>query len=291
MIDYERQRWAQIIFRASGSVVPRLLGRVLFASLLGVAAVELHARAQLALSPIAHTMIGAALGLLLVFRTNASYDRYWEGRRLLGSMIVRARDIARQLAAYLPGDAHRETRHHVRRWVEAFYRLAAQDLRGERAIDRVEAVIESERAAFEASPARPQLALAWASAELARLAKEGALPELRLRSFDANFNGLIEALTGCERILRTPVPFAYAQHIKTFVALFCFTAPFTMSDAMGWLTPIASGLLAFALIGIDEIGVEIEDPFGTDANDLPVDGLGDRIAIDTKAIVDASPPI
>ena len=87
----------------------------------------------------------------------------------------------------------------------------------------------------------------------------------------------MESLAGCERILRTPVPFAYAQHIKTLVAIFCFTAPFTMSDAMGWLTPIASGLLAFSLFGIDEIGVEIEDPFGYDANDLPVDAIGDGI--------------
>ena len=86
--------------------------------------------------------------------------------------------------------------------------------------------------------------------------------------------GLNDYLGGAERILRTPIPFAYAQHIKVFVVLFCFTAPFAMVDVMGWATPLVAGLLALALFGVDEIGVEIEDPFGDDPNDLPLDAIG-----------------
>ncbi len=290
MIEYDGRRWGRIIFRTTGSVMPRLLGRVLVAALFGTLAVHLHKQHQLALSPIAHTMIGAALGLLLVFRTNASYDRYWEGRRLLGGMIIRSRDLARQLAAFLPGEANAASRARIRGWIDAFYRVSAQHLRGEKALERVASLTENERAALDGSKARSQLILTWISIELARLVGEGRLTEERLRAMDANLGGLVEALAGCERILRTPVPFAYAQHIKTFVALFCFTAPFTMSEALGWLTPVAAGLVAFALFGIDEIGVEIEDPFGTDANDLPVDAIADRIDVDTREMIDATIP-
>jgi ion channel-forming bestrophin family protein len=84
------------------------------------------------------------------------------------------------------------------------------------------------------------------------------------------------------------VPFAYAQHIKTFVVLFCFTVPFAKTETMRWYTPIASGLLAFALFGIDEIGVEIEDPFGCDENDLPLDDILATILEDATGIVEAS---
>lgn len=89
---------------------------------------------------------------------------------------------------------------------------------------------------------------------------------------------MTDALGGCERIRKTPIPFAYAHHIKLFVVLFCFTAPFAMSEAMGWYTPLVAGILAFALLGIDEIGVEIEDPFGVDENDLPLDAIEATIA-------------
>jgi putative membrane protein len=90
---------------------------------------------------------------------------------------------------------------------------------------------------------------------------------------------------GAERIVKTPVPFAYAQHIKIFVTLFCLTVPFAMSSSLHWLTPAGAALLGFALIGIDEIGVEIEEPFGYDPNDLPLDLILQTIDKDTAEVL------
>ena len=84
--------------------------------------------------------------------------------------------------------------------------------------------------------------------------------------------------------MKTPIPFAYAHHIKAFLFIFCLTVPFAMVEAMAWYTPLAAVVLAFALLGIDEIGVEIEDPFGDDPNDLPLDRIGATIAGDTAGI-------
>ncbi|MBN8613591.1 MAG: hypothetical protein J0L92_23550 [Deltaproteobacteria bacterium] len=198
MIDYDGRNWLDIVTRVRGSVLPRLLPRALFGGALGGVAAWAWDHHQLRVAPIAHTMIGVALGLLLVFRTNAELTRTIDALR-----------------------------------------------------------------------------------------KQGVITETQQLVMDQNLGVMTDALTGCERILRTPVPFAYAQHIKLFVILFCYTAPFTMSDAMGWYTPLAATLLCIALFGVDEIGVEIEDPFGRDPNDLPLDAMADLLEKTTIAVVSA----
>jgi len=95
----------------------------------------------------------------------------------------------------------------------------------------------------------------------------------------------MDSIGSCERIVKTPVPFAYAQHIKLLVLLFCITLPFAIVDTMRWGTPVVAGLLALALFGIDELGVEIEDPFGSDANDLPLEAVGRSVATSTRELL------
>jgi len=101
---------------------------------------------------------------------------------------------------------------------------------------------------------------------------------------DANLTSFFDSFGAAERIAKTPVPFAHAQHIKTFLLLFCFSAPFALVESMGLVTPLVAALLAFALFGIDEIAVEIEDPFGYDPNDLPLDRIGQTLAADLEAL-------
>jgi putative membrane protein len=231
-----------------------------------------------------------ALGLLLVFRTNTSYDRYWEGRRLLGAMVNRARDLTRQIASYVDGDdeAARRDRAELTRHVNLTYALIRQYLRKERELAALGPLVTAaERTALEPVSCRPTLTVTWISDRLAACARAGRLTEQRLQLMDANLTSLCDSWGGCERILKTPIPFAYAQHIKWFLTLFCFTAPFAMAEAMRWYTPLAAAVLAFGLFGIDEIGVEIEEPFGYDANDLPLDRVGEVIGGDTKAILSA----
>lgn len=288
MIEYDAKGWIQILFKVHGSVMPKMAGRVLFCAGLGAGAAYLYNQNHNHfLEPIAHTMIGVALGLLLVFRTNASYDRYWEGRKLLGSMVNRCRDLVRQIAAFLPGAEHAAERQHLRNLVVAWYRLMAQTLRSEDDLSKLTSVLtDQEREALAGSKARSQVVLTWITSKLSKHAQQGRLTQQQLQLADGNITALMDNIGGCERIVRTPVPFAYAQHIKLFSTVFCMTAPFAMSKALGWYTPIAAALLCFALMGIDEIGVEIEDPFGYDANDLPVDGIGDGIDRVTQGTLD-----
>jgi putative membrane protein len=288
MIDYSPSAWWSVLFRIRGSVLPGLWPRIVFVMAIGVAAVTLHHENGLKLAPIAHTILGVALGLLLVFRTNASYDRYWEGRRLLGTMVNRYRDLARQLIAFVrgDGDAERAERARVVRLLQASFVLLCQGLRGERDLDAVGALLTAdERAALEPVASRYVSVAGWLARTLAAAADAGRLTETRLLLMDGNLTALLDAWGGCERIVRTPIPFAYAQHIKSFLFLFCVTVPFAMVEAMGWGTPIAAGVLAYAMFGIDEIGVEIEDPFGYDPNDLPLERIATTIATDTDTVL------
>lgn len=289
MIDYDAKAWLRIVVTVRGSVAANLLGRVAIAVVLGVVAWLVHDASEFSIPPIAHTLIGAALGLLLVFRTNASYGRYVEARELLGRIVNASRDLARQVVTYVADHPERAVlRADVLRWLAAFYRLLVQSVRDERDLgDLGERLTAAERAQLEPLRHRPAVVAAWISARLLAAQRAGVLETEPLRAMDANLTTLVAALGGCERIRRTPVPFAYAQHIKLFMVLFCFTVPFALVDALGVYTAIASGALSFALFGIDEIGVEIEDPFGTDPNDLPMERIGDTVEASTRDIMDA----
>lgn len=288
MIEYQPKSFLKVVTQLHGSVVPILIPRIVLCAGLGAAAAYGHHSYGIKLPPIAHTLLGVALGLLLVFRTNASYDRFWEGRRLFGAIINRSRDIVRQAAYLIEGDDEEAaaSRRRIRRYVLMFYGLLRQYLRAERNLDEcgVELTAE-ERAALEPAAVRPNLTVLWMTEELAKNARAGRLSEQRLQLMDANVTAFADYWGGAERIMRTPVPFAYAQHIKSFLTLFCLSAPFAMVEAMKWYTPIAAGVLAYGMFGIDEIGVEIEDPFGDDPNDLPIEAMGKRIEVDTDVIL------
>ena len=225
----------------------------------------------------AHAMVGVALGLLLVFRTNASYARYWEGRILLGRMVNNCRDLARQSATYL-AEADQGTRDELRDLIVAMAATITAVLHGDDPGQAARDLVGEERAKeLSAASAAPLLVSAWLSQSLVRQASAGRLSEMRLRTLDTGISDLIDCWGGCERILKTPVPFAYAHHIKSFLTIFCFTAPLTMLTAMGWIAPVAGAIVTFGLFGIEEIGVEIEDPFGRDPNDLPMDAILETI--------------
>ena len=279
MIQYDPKSLLGVLFRVRGSIAARLLPRTLAAAAVGLAAVFLLRHWPFKLPPLAHTLIGVALGLLLVFRTNASYDRYWEGRKLLGSMVNRTRDIARQLRTYVtaPDDVREAAFAEVERGLRLFYALTVMSLRSETDLGTVDILRPDERAELEPLKARAPMALVWVSRRIEALAKAGHLRDVHVQVIDASVTALMDSLGGCERIARTPVPFAYAQHIKWFVTRFCCTGPVVMVDSRSWGTPVAAAILAFALYGIDEIGVEIEDPFGDDPNDLPMEAVGETI--------------
>lgn len=290
MIQYDTRNWLRLLVSFHGTVLPRIAVRVAIAGAIGggVALLADRGIANLAIAASVHTLVGVALGLLLVFRTNASYDRFWEGRRLVGAMVNNARDLARQSACYLDRSSP-ELRAAQGDLVIALYATIRRYLRGEREWPELATRLPAERLAALATVRCPPVLVArWVGDGLAAEAAAGRLSEHRLVVLDGAVSDLLDALGGCERILRTPVPFAYAHHIKGFLTVFCFTVPMALLASMGWYTAPAAAVVAYAMFGIDEIGVEIEDPFGYDPNDLPLDAIGDNLVIDVDQVVRAA---
>jgi putative membrane protein len=116
-----------------------------------------------------------------------------------------------------------------------------------------------------------------ASIEISRLInqarQEGEISEYIQIALDQNVQLLIDYIGGCERIHKTPLPFAYVVHLRRALILYCFSLPFALVESFGWGTVFATAMIAYVFFGIEEIGVEIEDPFGMDHNDLPLEQI------------------
>lgn len=285
MIDYTTRNWVALLFRLRGTVIKRVALRTVVCGGLAAGAVYLKASRGIDVSipVVVHSIIGVALGLLLVFRTNASYDRYWEGRKSIGDMVSSCRDLARQTGAYLTADAERC--HLAGSYIIAFYAAVRRQLRQEHGHPELIALIGPRRVAELDAALEPPLVVAtWLTELYVSATDAGRLSEQRLRNVDTNLTALIACWTDAERIHKTPVPFAYAHHIKLFLALFCFTIPFALVNIASWYAIVGASIVAFAMFGIDEIGVEIEDPFGYDENDLPLDEIGNQLEVDISSI-------
>jgi putative membrane protein len=284
MIEYDAHKWDGHLFDIKGSMVRQVAGRVLLITAWSAGVVAIHKYVQpVAVPSTLHSLVGVALGLLLVFRTNASYDRFWEGRKAWGGMVNESRNLARATHAYLPESGNR--REQIVRWTICFVYATMYSLR------RTTANKESTDASgLEIGPQAKNLP----AAEVAALAKTGHVPmaisfriseliadarnkgqisDVTAAMLDNNVHLLVGYLGVCERIHKTPLPFAYVVHLRRALLIYCLTLPFALLDPFGWYTVLDTFLLAFIFFGIEEIGVDIEDPFGEDDNDLPLDAI------------------
>lgn len=220
-------------------------------------------------------VVGVALGLLLVFRTNTAYDRFWEGRKLWGDITNHTRLLSMGILAYLA--PHPDTAAVQRRLINlliAFPILTKQRLRQTKNWQEVKPFLLPEDQQRIEGANHPALAtLSLIAALFGQCAAQGLLTEQRILLLHPSLGELTRCLGGCERIRNTPLPIAYVLHIKRFLSLFCLTISLPFVAVMGWWSVLATALVSYAFVGIEEIGVEIEDPFGDDPNDLPLDKI------------------
>ncbi len=277
MIRYKTHSWLDIVLSVKGTVVPRVAVRTLLCVAVAAVGMVLKDRgiADLHIPIVVHSITGVALGLLLVFRTNASYDRYWEGRKLVEGVVDRCRDLARQTRSFVvePG-----ARRKAGSYIVTLFAAVRRHLRHEHEFSEVADLLSEDEMSRLAETEAPPLEVSrWLTDLYVVECDDGRLSEHRLRSIENNIGALVDLWGGAERILETPVPFAYAHHIKLFLTFFCLTVPLALMESLGWFATVGAGVVAFGMFGIDEIGVEIEDPFGYDDNDLPLDEIGEKL--------------
>jgi len=289
MIDYDRNKWWVLAFAYKATVIRQMAVRIsLFLVLTAVLAVLQYYKYQIPdTGATLHTLLGTALGLLLVFRTNASYGRYWEGRKLLGAIVNNSRDLMRAASCYckLSGSDGPAA---LVQYIAGFVIGLKLRLRDNKDTTEVAAVVKSPSAREKITKFHnPALAsLNMISVWIEARAQEGNLERWHARTIESYLAQLCESQGGLERICNTPIPFAYAVHTHQFLLLYLVTLPFTMVVTYEFYSLVAVFIISFGLLGIDEAGVEIEDPFGLDDNDLPLEIIFNNIVRDAQALVD-----
>ena len=282
-------------FALHGSITPRVLPHVLTFGLLAAAvcglawAAERAFAVRLGLEVAPYEIAGAALGLLLILRTNAGYDRWWEARKLWGGIVNQSRNLAVSALAYGPADPG--WRSAFVRWAAAFPHIARHSLRGEKPGPEVAALVgraEADRlAAADHMPSRVALRLGV----LLKEAGEQGLDRFAFLQLDRERALLIDHIGACERILKTPLPVVYAIKIRRFIALFLLMLPFALLHRLetAWLIPLVTMLVAYPLISLDQIGVELQNPFSAaNLSHLPLGDISATIERNLTGLLDAA---
>ncbi|OAJ51400.1 hypothetical protein A6V36_31405 [Paraburkholderia ginsengiterrae] len=278
MIIRPHLHWFRMLLAWRGSVLPQLLPRLALIFCISIIAVAAHDHLlpiSLNLNTTApFSLVGIALAVFLGFRNNASYDRWWEARKLWGQLLNESRSLTRQ-ALTLP--TKQLAKEDVKEFLTALgalphalrHQLRQSDPREDLA-DRLPRALFERVIASRYKPATLLLALGeWVQ----RHAQAGAIDPIAVIAFDRNLNGISDVIGGCERIASTPLPFAYSVMIHRTVYFFCASLPFGLVDSIGIFTPVFAVFVAYTFMAHEAIASQIEEPFGTDDNDLALNTM------------------
>lgn len=266
--------WLRALTAWRGSVLPGLIPRLLLIFAISLLALWSHDHRDSLLSPEPFGLVGISLAVFLGFRNKAAYDRYWEGRKLWGQLLIVSRSLMRQ-ALTLPQPACTSLDAQAfGALLVAFAHALRHQLRRTDPHDDLQRLLPAGLAMrIEAAPQRPAVLLLQLSGWVQARAEEGTLDGYRTLAFEENFNRLSAALGGCERIDNTPMPFAYSVMIHRTVHFFCALLPFSLVDSLGSFTPLFSVFVAYTFMAIESLAAELEEPFGFDPNDLALGAL------------------
>ena len=227
-----------------------------------------------------YSLVGFVISLLLIFRTNTAYDRWWEGRKKWGEMVNDTRNLSVKLAAIL---TDKEDRDFFMRMIPNFVFSAKEHLRKGVKFDELE-ILESEIQFIKEKVHKPLAISHLIYQRLIDLKKKGTISEQEFIILDKNCNKFMDSLGACERIKNTPIPFSYSLFIKKFIFIYVTTLPLAFVTIFGYFSALIATFIFYVLVSIEVLAEEIEDPFGKDDNDLPTDFLCDRIRSTTKEV-------
>ena len=270
--------WTEI-GRIEGSAVPCVLRRTLVFGLIALPITIIHihpALPDLGIPLAPYEVLGAALGALLVLRTNAGYERWWEGRKLWGGIVNQSRNLVIQALIYGPDDP--DWRRRIVGWTAAFAHVSRRSLRGQRHLPELDNLVDTVKAQRIASVEHMPTAVSLTVGQLLHEGVGRGMDRFAFVKAEEERAKLIDHIGGCERIIKTPLPEAYSIEIRHFIFIFLVALPFGILSKVDWLTPLVTMMVAFPILALDEIGVELQNPFSTlHLNHLPLDTICDDL--------------
>ncbi|HEX5657733.1 MAG TPA: bestrophin family ion channel [Polyangiales bacterium] len=300
IVPDRKMSWFGLLFDMRGSTLPRIAGR-LAAVFVVACAVTLESYltggVKHDLSTVPFTLISLALGVFLGFRNNTSYDRYWEGRKLWGKVVNDARSFARLTLHMIAPDATPQAQldAHGTRLLQqeliyrtiAFVHALRMHLRNQLSdVAELSPFLREEE--IDALPVQRNVPLAILhsmSSVVQQARRAGVLRHRDVHMLEAQINDLCDVQGGCERIKNTPIPWSYTVLMHSIVAAYCFALPFGLIATVQLATPLVVALIAYAFLGLDAVGDELEEPFGTDVNDLPLSQLSRMIEVNLRQML------
>ena len=291
MIQYNPKQWFGLIFKFHKSDTFRQMLWVLFSYAIYAGVIvflELRYEALHVFSNTIqiHSLLGFVIGLLLVFRTNSAYDRWWEGRKQWGAMVNNCRNFSIKIHAMLPKD-DTESRALFKVLIPNYVFAMKEHLRegvNMEEMDDNEFLPNNE---LEKTDHRPNRIALRMYERLQTAYKNGSITGDQLITIDRELNAFTDIIGACERIKKTPIPFSYNLFLKKFIFAYTLTMPFGLAyDFEYWSIPIATFIL-YIFGSLELLAEEIEDPFGTDTNDLDTEGLSHTIKRNVREILES----
>ena len=291
MIAYDPRNWFAALALHQSDTFRKLLPLLLCVGLYtwGIAFLELKylklaGNHHLSNITVMHSLLGFAISMLLVFRTNTAYDRWWEGRKLWGQLVNVSRNLAVKISVYVePTDVN------TRAYFARLIALNADELRQHLQRERTRLMLDSqphpEIPDFDLAKHVPSQISGLILQRVQRLHRDGRLTGDQLIILNSELAAFLDICGACERIKNTPIPYSYSAFIKKFIVIYTVTLPLGFVFSLGYIAIPVVVFIFYVLASLELIAEEIEDPFGTDGNDLPMDRLAQMIAKQTKEIL------
>jgi putative membrane protein len=234
-------------------------------------------RLKITLTAIPFTLIGLPLAIFLGFRNNAAYDRYGEGRKLWGEIVLQSRNFSRQCLSLIE---HAEPLNAAAGLKDLRVRMVYRAIAFSHALRHL---LRNTDAGNELKPLLTQHE--WQHSANTTNMNEKRLDGCLAAAMDTTLSAMTAAAAACERIKSTPIPFSYTLMLHRTAYLYCFLLPFGLVDTIGFMTPFVVGIVAYTFFGLDALGDEIEEPFGTSPNDLALEAICRSIEINLREAI------
>ena len=287
MVDYNPKSWIKLIFAFHKSDTFRILWKEIiyigiFSLLIAFFTITYFPKAVVLEKLIAiYSLIGFVLSLLLVFRTNTAYERWWEGRKKWGEIVNDTRNLSIKLSAIL---SEKEDKAFFKNMLPNFAFASKEHLR--KGVNFEELTLTKEQ--FDKVISKKHVPLTICEMmyiKLIELKKAAKITEEEFLVLDKNLNALTDSIGACERIKNTPIPVSYSLFIKKFIFIYVMTLPLAFVVQFGYFSALIATFVFYVLVSMEVLAEEIEDPFGNDESDLPTDTLSERIKINVEEVL------
>jgi len=286
MITYNPKDWFSLIIKFHKSdtfrvLLPVIISVGIYAAL--VVSLEVHFFHVESKNPTAmHSILGFVLSMLLVFRTNTAYDRWWEGRRIWGAMVNNSRNLALKLSVLVKDAKDRED---IRNLISNYVFSTKNHLRDVYNQEEFTATESISLATFAQASHRPNIIAKNLYAKIYALHDQKVLSGNHLIVLNEEIRSFTDNCGACERIKNTPIPYSYNIFLKKMIFLYIITLPLFFGAEFKYTTVPITMIVLYVFASIELIAEEIEDPFGFDDNDLPLDDICKRIKTNLSEIL------